>query len=782
MFYRSNSSSKSNLIEEEDFSEEKNILNSEDEEKKSLSSSKSLSLISKSSKNKNKNSLIEDNNSTNNNNNSISNNNSTNINNNSNFSTFNIKKINWLPITEENTKKTDLYIDRIKQIENNTFSEFRVKNLPINFPQKPLSHETFSLLWNDDLWETIRYQTEIYIKYYISQCQQKKITISSELKRIIKEMPITIEIIKKYHAIILAMGIHTISNYSLLWSNELIFQTSFNKIMSISKFSFLHRFIHLNDNTNDTRQDELYKTRTVIDYILKSFKYCYSAGQDLVIDETLIKYHGRISFSQLMRDKPARRGIKAFLICDSHNYYCFNFIIFAGANYFNKVLNEHKIKLKHKFNFIDDFNRIEMICLYLISDFLCQNRILFLDNYYTTIKLSKFLVDNKTGIIGTLRETRVKLDKKKLEKFLPKKKGDVLFLINEEKDLTLTVFSDSKMVYLISSYEIPKNCAPIKGKFEKPQPYGKPTSIKRYNKGSQGVDHCNQRCVQYRFGHVMNKWWKYLYFHLFQLTISNSFVLFQDIYKLEDPKVLKKVLRNHKGGLMTYLLDIINNWIRKEEIERRFFNGENYKNFEKNNLKDESNNNNNNIYNNNNCNNNNNYNNNNCNNNYNNNNINYNNNKINNNKWVMNVSNNNCVVNVNDNNNNNINNNCFNDYNYKKSYNFCNNNNNNVKIKNNNKKFWKKMGKEVYFRCTEINKTENNKYNKNNNNINNNNYENNNNINFEIHNNNKNNYENNNNNYEIHNNNNNNNNYENNNNNNKTEEINLNYKCEFFDL
>ena len=128
------------------------------------------------------------------------------------------------------------------------------------------------------------------------------------------------------------------------------------------------------------------------------------------------------------------------------------------------------------------------------------------------------------------------------------------------------------MVYIISSYEIPKNCAPIKGKFEKAQPYGKPTCVKLYNKCKQGVDHCNARCVKYRYNHPLYKWWKVVYFHLTQLTLSNAYVIYDELDKMER-KGRSKRERNKHGclsGLGYFLFNIINKWIKLEEIEKQY--------------------------------------------------------------------------------------------------------------------------------------------------------------------------------------------------------------------
>jgi len=48
----------------------------------------------------------------------------------------------------------------------------------------------------------------------------------------------------------------------------------------------------------------------------------FSAGPLLVLDETMIKFRGRLKFRQFMKDKPVKWGVKCFLICNATSGYC----------------------------------------------------------------------------------------------------------------------------------------------------------------------------------------------------------------------------------------------------------------------------------------------------------------------------------------------------------------------------------------------------------------------------------------------------------------------------
>jgi len=83
-----------------------------------------------------------------------------------------------------------------------------------------------------------------------------------------------------------------------------------------------------------------------------------------------------------------------------------------------------------------------------------NNRIVYMDNYYTTVRLAKYFTSQKTGLIGTIRKNRIKLDKNSP---LPERHGQYSFFINKEQDMTLVIyyiFNIYKNNYIINIYNI----------------------------------------------------------------------------------------------------------------------------------------------------------------------------------------------------------------------------------------------------------------------------------------------------------------------------------------
>ena len=101
------------------------------------------------------------------------------------------------------------------------------------------------------------------------------------------------------------------------------------------RFEALNRYLHLNDSDqmpgrDYPEYDPLYKIRPLIDMCLQSFRDRYVPGQDLSVDEGMIKYKGRLYFRQYMPKKPVKFGIKVWMAADAKTGYVCNYDIYLG--------------------------------------------------------------------------------------------------------------------------------------------------------------------------------------------------------------------------------------------------------------------------------------------------------------------------------------------------------------------------------------------------------------------------------------------------------------------
>ena len=100
--------------------------------------------------------------------------------------------------------------------------------------------------------------------------------------------------------------------------------------MPLKRFQTILCLLHFSEETES--KDKLYKIRPIIEYLIDRFQSIYRPGEKISIDESLMKFQGKLSFKQFNRNKRARFGLKFYETCDSNNGYIYNFKIYVGKD------------------------------------------------------------------------------------------------------------------------------------------------------------------------------------------------------------------------------------------------------------------------------------------------------------------------------------------------------------------------------------------------------------------------------------------------------------------
>jgi len=163
------------------------------------------------------------------------------------------------------------------------------------------------------------------------------------------------------------------------------------------------RFIHFSDNSKRKGKGisgfyPLFKVRYPLDIMIKGMRSAWTAGKHVTIDESMIRYMGRaVSYVQYMPAKPIKHGIKVFCLC-----YAFSAVLLSFEVYVGKEDSTND-------------NSALAVCGRLVDDAgLTTNRgrVLYTDNYYTSVKLVKHMFEQYGW---TIVETIVPTDKKSRE-------------------------------------------------------------------------------------------------------------------------------------------------------------------------------------------------------------------------------------------------------------------------------------------------------------------------------------------------------------------------------
>ncbi|KAJ6235933.1 piggybac transposable element-derived protein [Anaeramoeba flamelloides] len=117
----------------------------------------------------------------------------------------------------------------------------------------------------------------------------------------------------KFFAIFLTMGLCPQPNLKYYWKkNDFIYGNKLIKILlSRNRFSQIHSSWRF---SNSVTIDE------ILDLIQSKFQKEWEIGSHVTLDETIIKFFGRIFFSVKIPRKPISTGIKVWTLCDNTTY------------------------------------------------------------------------------------------------------------------------------------------------------------------------------------------------------------------------------------------------------------------------------------------------------------------------------------------------------------------------------------------------------------------------------------------------------------------------------
>ncbi|CAK1581722.1 unnamed protein product [Parnassius mnemosyne] len=135
-----------------------------------------------------------------------------------------------------------------------------------------------------------------------------------------------------------------------------------------------------------------------------------------------------------------------------------------------------------------DQGAAEKVVMSLVKDLLDDNRILYTDNYYTSIPLAYRLKHRKTNLVGTLRLNRKHLPKDLVTQKL--KKGEIIAKETTDGKIGVTKWKDKRVVTTLSTVNSAKKMTAVKTK--RGQVIFKPDYVVDYNTGKSSIDVSDQ--------------------------------------------------------------------------------------------------------------------------------------------------------------------------------------------------------------------------------------------------------------------------------------------------
>lgn len=335
------------------------------------------------------------------------------------------------------------------------------------------------------------------------------------------------------------------------WSEEVILSTPiFSKVMSRNRFQLILTNLHFSNNATADKTDKLHKIRQVIEQILARFQ-TYEPDQTLSVDEILQKFKGRLHWKQYIPSKRARYGMKIFCVCESSTSFVYNLIVYTGKDTlssFSPSDLDGRVYLPHHLNYF-----ATKLVLSLVAGLKGKGYTIVVDNFFTSLELTKRCIECCFDIFGTVNKCRKDLPKPFFSSSV--EKGDLISssITKDGHSITLFRYSDptkktKKTVNLISTIH---DSSVVERSSRGTEGLSVPQVIADYNVTMGGVDKLSQVIDPYTVVRKSMKWYKKIFFMLLDFLVHNAFVVFSKSHKVSKKQFLQNLINQllHSSSL-----------------------------------------------------------------------------------------------------------------------------------------------------------------------------------------------------------------------------------------
>ena len=355
----------------------------------------------------------------------------------------------------------------------------------VQHPKEARPIHYFNLLWGDSLWTHIVDETNRYANQELSR---EPVWDDNGLRW----TNIDKSTIKAYIGLIFCMGILRLPSRNDYWRvKKRLFRTNFSKVMPRDRFNLIWRYFHLQDNeSRPNTEDKLRKIRFFLDYLNDKFAEAYTPYGNYTVDESMIKFKGRLSFRQYMPAKPIKWGVKVWTLAESETGYIYHFQVYTG-----KPRNGTRPKgLGH--GVVTD----------LVRPLYYKHVKVFMDNFFTSTSLLTELYEASVYACGTIRANARNIPQELLPKNIQLEKHQ--YRVAQNNQLTFAVWQDTKPVLCLSNYHDPTSIGNVNRRAGKAEqiPVRTPQIFADYQKYMRGC-------------------FFFFFFYLSAVTVCNCLVL-----------------------------------------------------------------------------------------------------------------------------------------------------------------------------------------------------------------------------------------------------------------
>jgi len=394
----------------------------------------------------------------------------------------------------EDAELDSINLSKLKWQEDSNilFNEIPVKFFPkINLPtnlETPMDY--FNLFFDKIFLDFIVKESN---RYYSQILENKQKSAYSYLDKLYFENPVDNVDIKKYIFCIIYMGVYKLPSVDEHWKTNNLIKSAIPQILSRNRFYIIGKSLHFTNNKENIGKHAFHKIENVINYLNDKFSLYYYPSSNLTIDEVIVGFKGRLGFKFYIPLKPTKWGMKIHIIADAKNGYCLRVQPDPG-------------KTIQKPN-----NYTEKLVIDLSQNYHFKYHNLYIDSWYNSISLSLKMLKLNTFVTGMIKKKR---------KYIPETKDLELskndFKVFSNENIVFISYKDNKQINITSTtYNNLNSNSKLK-----------PEAFLKYSENFRGVDLLNQNTNYYKCNIRSIKWYKTLWYHLLEISIFNSLILY----------------------------------------------------------------------------------------------------------------------------------------------------------------------------------------------------------------------------------------------------------------
>lgn len=356
--------------------------------------------------------------------------------------------------------------------------------------------------------------------------------------------------IKQYLGIIIFTSLVHMPNLRSFWSKDLRFAPVAD-VMPVNVFEKIRRFIHFANNEtfiprDQPGHDRLHKIRPLVDFFNNKFS-SVPLEQHLSIDEQMCSTKVRHYMKQYMPMKPHKWGFK-FFVMSGVSGFAYKFEIYTGQDKNDLPANQPNLGVTS--------NLVLRLANIIPRQ---QNYVLYHDNYYTALPLMVHLAKEGIYSLGTIRRNRIPNNKLPTEATLKKAARGTsheFVATIDGVDVSSVIWKDNKYVTLASSFAGRNPITKVKRfdrKEKKTVEVDCPHVITEYNRHMGGVDLLDSFMGRYKIQLKSRKWYMRIFYHLLDLVLVNSWLLYKRALSKKQPGCKLKNQAEFRAEVANYL-------------------------------------------------------------------------------------------------------------------------------------------------------------------------------------------------------------------------------------